>query len=85
MAIIMEDMEVLTSNLEDTMEVDQTGTNKEHAQEATLIPDLLIVVDVAQIEIVQGKTSAALTDLVDFLVNILIFIKDWFLCGLKCS
>ena len=58
------------------MEVDQTGTNKEHAQEATLIPGMIIVMDVGQIEIVQGKTSVAPTDLVDFLVNILIFIKD---------
>ena len=67
------------------MEEDQTGTNKEHAQEAILILDLIIVVLVALIKIVQGETNAAPTDLVDILANILISIRNVFLCDLKCS
>ena len=64
MAIIMEDMEVLTSILEDTMEVDQTGTNKEHVQEAITVADLITIVLATQIEIVLDDKSVVQTDLV---------------------
>ena len=75
MAIIMEDMEVLTSILEDTMEVDQTGTNKEHVQEAITVADLITIVLATQIEIVLDDKSVVQTDLVEDLANILIGFK----------
>ena len=75
MAIIMEDMEVLTSILEDTMEVDQTGTNKEHVQEAITVADLITIVLATQIEIVLDNKSVVQTDLVEDLASILIGFK----------
>ena len=72
----MEDLEVLTFILEDTMEVDQIGTNKEHVQEVTTVADLIIIALATQIENVLDDKSVVQTDSVEDLANILIPIKD---------
>ena len=57
------------------MEVDQTGTNKEHVQETITVVDLNTIVLATQIEIVLDDKSVVQTDLVEDLACILIGIK----------
>ena len=57
------------------MEVDQTGTNKEHVQEAITVADLITIVLATRIEIVLDDKSVVQTDLVEDLACILIGIK----------